>query len=145
MSKSSFIQLDEPSGDQSIARESDDQVAESIGTPPQYRRAGAFVFVSGVTAGPSDGVDIGMQTESCIARISDILEEVGGGLENLVEVTTYLRSMANFVDYNEAYGQYFSLDGPARTTVAVDHLAHPKALIEMRGVAYIAQNTNANS
>lgn len=116
-----------------------------LGKPPRYRRAGAFIFVSGTGADSYKGAGIREQTRACIEDVSDILEEVGGGLENLVEVTTYLAQMTDFADYNEAYSKYFSLDGPARTTVAVDQLSHPKALIEIRGVAYIAQNTNAES
>lgn len=116
-----------------------------ISKPPRYRRAGAFIFVSGTGAKSFKGAGIREQTKACIEDVSEILEEVGGGLENLVEVTTYLAQMTDFVEYNEAYSKYFSLDGPARTTVAVDRLTHPKALIEMRGVAYIAQNTNPES
>jgi 2-aminomuconate deaminase len=67
------------------------------------------------------------------------------GLENLVEVTTYLVRMEDFVEYNETYSNFFSVDGPARTTVAVERLTKPDALIEMRGVAYITENTETKS
>lgn len=107
---------------------------------PRFRRAGAFVFVSGV--GAPESVGIQAQTNACISELSNVLEEAGGGLENLVEVTTYLLRMTDFAGYNEAYGKRFSADGPARTTVAVDQLTYPKTLIEMRGVAYIAENTS---
>lgn len=117
----------------------------TIGKPPRFRRAGSFVFVSGTGAQPRKGAGIKVQTRACIQEISDILEEIGGGLENLVEVTSYLAQMTDFVEYNEAYGKFFSVDGPARTTIAVDQLAHPNALIEMRGVAYIAENTSTES
>ncbi|MEM1285372.1 MAG: RidA family protein [Pseudomonadota bacterium] len=120
-----------------------DAPTSGLGKPPRYRRAGSFVFVSGTAAKASAGADIRAQTKACIEDISAVLEEVGGGLENLVEVTSYLKQMADFVDYNQTYSTYFSVNGPARTTVAVDRLSDPNALIEMRGVAYIAQNTNA--
>lgn len=113
-----------------------------LGKPPRYRRAGSFVFVSGTAVKTGANPDISAQTKACIEDIGAVLEEIGGGLENLVEVTSYLKQMADFVEYNAAYSTYFSVNGPARTTVAVDRLAHPDALIEMRGVAYIAQNTD---
>lgn len=121
------------------------EAPSTIGKPPRFRRAGSFVFVSGTGVQPREGTGIKVQTRACIQEISDILEEIGGGLENLVEVTSYLARMTDFVDYNEAYSKFFSVDGPARTTIAVDQLAHPNALIEMRGVAYIAENTSAES
>lgn len=117
----------------------------SRGGQPNFRRAGSFVFVSGVGVTSDNAADIRVQTKACIEILSGILEDADGGLENLVEVTTYLARMTDFAGYNEAYSKFFSVDGPARTTVAVDRLAHPKALIEMRGVAYIAENTNAKS
>ncbi|MEM6890119.1 MAG: RidA family protein [Pseudomonadota bacterium] len=105
----------------------------------QFRRAGDFVFVSGLYS-PA-GESIQAQTRACIQQLSDVLEDAGGSLENLVEVTTYLARMTDFAGYNEAYGRLFSVNGPARTTVSVEQLGHPDALIEMRGVAYIAANT----
>lgn len=114
--------------------------AKTSEQPARFRRAGAFVFVSGV--GAPEGAGIQAQTDACISQLSNVLEEAGGGLENLVEVTTYLARMTDFAGYNEAYGKRFSVDGPARTTVAVDRLPHPEMLIEIRGVAYIAESTS---
>jgi 2-aminomuconate deaminase len=44
--------------------------------------------------------------------------------------------MNDFAGYNEVYENYFSHDGPARTTVAVHQLPHPHLLIEIRAMAY---------
>lgn len=123
------------------------------GAYPHYRRAGSFVFVSGTSARNPDNsiagvevnsfgaavLDIRAQTKACIENMRDILEAAGGGIDNLIEVTTYLVSMNDFVGYNEVYGEYFSHQGPARTTVAVHQLPHPHLLIEIRGVACIAE------
>ncbi|MFN3643075.1 MAG: RidA family protein [Gemmobacter sp.] len=105
---------------------------------PLYSRAGPFVFVSGVAAG--EGADIRAQTAATIEALRDILRRAGGDLENLVEVTTYLVSMGDFAGYNDVYSRYFSPEGPARTTVAVERLPRPSQLIELRGTAYIATN-----
>jgi 2-aminomuconate deaminase len=116
---------------------------------PSLRRAGPFVFFSGTSpwkpnrrlGRPSAiATDIRKQTKDCVENVRDILCAAGGGLEHLVELTTYLVDMCDFAAYNEVYNQYFSDQGPARTTVAVSQLAHRDALIEMKGVAYIADD-----
>lgn len=109
---------------------------------PCFRRAGPFVFVSatGVAPGAAGPRGIREQTSICIEQIREILADAGGGLENLVDVTTYLVSMNDFGGYNDSYSNHFTPDGPARTTVAVQRLSHPDALIEIRGTAYIVGN-----
>jgi 2-aminomuconate deaminase len=121
---------------------------------PSLRRAGPFVFFSGTSPRKSNrlaagaavaglgatATDIRKQTKDCVENIRSILCAAGGGLEHLVELTTYLVDMRDFAGYNEIYNQYFSHQGPARTTIAVSQLAHPEALIEMKGVAYIAED-----
>jgi len=77
-----------------------------------------------------------VQTKAVIENVREILRSVQSRLEDVVEVTSYLVSMNDFAGYNEVYGQYFSQDGPARTTVAVHQLPHPHLLIEIRAVAY---------
>jgi 2-aminomuconate deaminase len=118
---------------------------------PSLRRAGPFVFFSGTSPRKLNGApagapatDIRKQTKDCVEHVRDILCAAGGGLEHLVELTTYLVDMCDFAGYNEIYNQYFSHQGPARTTVAVNQLAHPDALIEMKGVAYIAEHETAH-
>lgn len=125
------------------------------GRYPHFRTAGPFVFVSGTSSREADNtiagaraddfgtmdLDIEVQTRACIENMRDILEKAGGGLDNLIEVTCFLVNMNDFGGYNEVYGEYFTHDGPARTTVAVHQLPHPHLLIEIRGVAYIAPSS----
>ncbi len=74
-----------------------------------------------------------------LENIRDILEGVGAGLEDVVDVTSFLVTMNDFGGYNEVYGEYFDFDGPTRTTVAVHQLPHPHLLIEIKVVAYKPQ------
>ncbi len=120
------------------------------GTFPHVTRAGDFLFVSGTSARRPDGsivgakvdpdgtmhLDIREQTRAVIENIRDILASVDCDLTNLVEITTYLVNMNDFAGYNEIYSQYFSYEGPARTTVAVHQLPNPYLVIEMRATAY---------
>jgi Endoribonuclease L-PSP len=72
-----------------------------------------------------------------IGGIADILSAVGGTLDDLVSVTTFLVDMDDFAGYNEVYGEFFDESGPARTTVAVRELPHPHLRIEMQGIAVL--------
>jgi 2-aminomuconate deaminase len=124
--------------------------AKPRGKYPHIKRAGDFLIVSGTSARRADNtiagaeidgfgtanLDIRAQTRAVIENVRDILASVGARLEDVVEVTTYLVSMNDFGGYNEVYGQYFTNDGPARTTVAVHQLPHPHLLIEIRAMAY---------
>jgi 2-aminomuconate deaminase len=132
----------------------DSKVVEGKARPrgkyPHVKRAGDFLFVSGTSARRADDtiagadvdalgsmrVDIRLQTRAVIENIRDILHSVGAGLQDVVELSTYLVNMNDFAGYNEVYGEFFGYDGPARTTVAVRELPHPQLLIEIRATAY---------
>ncbi|WP_459655456.1 RidA family protein, partial [Achromobacter xylosoxidans] len=58
------------------------------------------------------------------------------GLADAVEIRTFLVNMNDFGGYNQLYGEFFDVDGPARTTVALHQLPHPQLLIEIKAVAY---------
>ena len=117
---------------------------------PHIKRAGDFLFVSGTSSRRPDNtfegvevdamgttnLDIRAQTRAVIENIRDILASEGAGLEDLVEISTFLVNMNDFGGYNEVYGQYFDQNGPTRTTVAVHQLPHPHLLIEINAVAY---------
>lgn len=118
---------------------------------PHLKVAGDFVYVSGTSSRLPDNtiagasvdefgtttLDIRVQTKAVIDNIADILAEVGLGLGDVVQVTSYLVSMNDFGGYNEVYGEHFDENGPTRTTVAVHQLPHPQLLIEIQAVAYL--------
>jgi 2-aminomuconate deaminase len=116
---------------------------------PHAKRAGDFIYVSGTSSRRPDDtfvgveavdgvkvLDITAQTRAVIENIRDILAAAGAGLEDLVQVTSYLVDMADFAAYNDVYAEYFTESGPTRTTVAVHQLPHPDLLIEIQAVAY---------
>jgi 2-aminomuconate deaminase len=120
------------------------------GNFPHVKRAGDFLYVSGTSSRLPDNrirgaqvdalgstrLDIEEQTRAVIENIRDILGSVGAGLQDLVEVSTYLVNMNDFAGYNKVYGRFFDFDGPARTTIAVHQLPHPHLLIEIKAIAY---------
>jgi 2-aminomuconate deaminase len=127
--------------------------AKPRGSFPHFRRAGDFIFVSGTSARRPDEsiagaqrgangayvLDIRTQTRAVFENVRDILASAGAVLADVVEVSSYLVSMADFAGYNEVYSEFFGYEGPARTTVAVAQLPHPQLLIEIKVVAYRPQ------
>lgn len=125
-------------------------MAKPRGKYPHFKRAGDYIFVSGISSRRPDNsfegasadalgvvtLDIRAQTRAVIENIGRILASAGAGLEDLVQVTCYLVNMNDFKGYNEVYGEFFSHGGPTRTTVAVHQLPHPHILIEINGVAF---------
>ena len=124
--------------------------AKPRGKYPHYRRAGDFIYVSGISSRRADNsiagaeqdamgtmrLDIKVQTRAVIENIRDILQSAGADLSDCVEVCAYLVNMNDFGGYNEVYGEFFGYEGPARTTVAVHQLPNPLLLIEIKAVAY---------
>lgn len=80
--------------------------------------------------------DIVAQTHSVIQNIKAVLEEMGAGLEHVVDVTVFLTHMKqDFQTFNKVYGEYFAKIGPTRTTVEISSLPTPIA-VELKVVAY---------
>jgi 2-aminomuconate deaminase len=128
--------------------------AQPRGRFPHAKRAGDFIYVSGTSARRPDNtldgadedamgtarLDIRRQTRATIENVCDILASFGAGLDDIVDVTSFLTNMNDFGGYNEVYGEFFDYEGPARTTVAVHQLPHPHLLIEIKAVAYKPQD-----
>ena len=125
---------------------------EPVGPYPHARRVGDFIFVSGmgprrpgtkdipgVTLDASGKViarDIAVQTHSVIENIRVVLEEMGSGLKDIVDVQVFLTDMKNdFQTFNKVYGEFFASIGPTRTTVEVLSLPTPIA-VELKVIAY---------
>ena len=120
------------------------------GTYPHIRRAGDYLFVSGISARRADNsiagaevddqgttrLNIQIQTRAVIENIEDVLESMDCTLADIVDVTTFLVNMNDFGGYNEVYAEHFSESRPARTTVAVHQLPHPHLVIEIKATAY---------
>lgn len=101
---------------------------------------GEYVFVSGQigdldeAGGAIEGIE--KQTEACLNRVSSVLLSAGTSLANVVKVTVFLKNGADFAKMNEVYGQFFSTEPPARSTVVVG-LVRESMLIEVECIAAI--------
>jgi len=113
--------------------------AKPLGKYPYAKRAGDYLFLSGMSARLADGSvpgDVRAQTHVVIGKIRDALQSLGADLLDCVAVTSYLVDMRDFDGYNAVYGEYFSEQGPTRTTIAVHQLPHPDMLVELTATAY---------
>ncbi|MFZ0139063.1 MAG: RidA family protein [Candidatus Sulfotelmatobacter sp.] len=112
---------------------------QAIGPYSQAIKANGFVFTSGqIAIDPATqqvvAGDVAAQTDRVLRNLSEILEAAGSGLGKVVRSTVFLKSMDDFAAMNKVYGQYFSSDAPARSTVEVARL--PKdVLVEIDVVA----------
>jgi 2-iminobutanoate/2-iminopropanoate deaminase len=112
---------------------------QAIGPYSQAIKANGFVFTSGqIAIDPSTqqvvAGDVAAQTDRVLRNLSEILEAAGSGLGKVVRSTVFLKSMNDFAAMNQVYGQYFSSDAPARSTVEVVRL--PKdVLVEIDVIA----------
>ena len=86
---------------------------------------GDLIFIS--AQGPIDPQtgeretgDVKAQTRRILTNISAILEDAGTSLDNAVKVTAILKDRSLFADFNEAYGEFFGENRPARTPVFSD-------------------------
>ena len=95
--------------------------------------AGGLLFCSGqVPLDPGTGElvegSIGDKTRRCMDSLAAICTSAGTDLANAVRCTVYLTDMDDFVAVNEAYGEYFQADPPARVAYAVAGLPKGAAI-----------------
>jgi 2-iminobutanoate/2-iminopropanoate deaminase len=112
---------------------------EPIGPYTQAMRAGDFVFISGqIGINPNTGKisakTAADQATQCLRNIRAILTAAGLNAGHVVKTTIFLANMDDFTKVNEAYGEFFHDDPPARSTVQVAKLPMD-ALVEIEAIA----------
>ena len=114
----------------------------AIGPYSQAVEAGGFLFCSGqIPLDPATGQlvegDVAAQTRRVLENLRAVLAAARLGCEHVVRTTIYLVDLADFPRVNEVYGQWFSLNPPARATVQVAALPRG-ARVEIDAVAHRA-------
>lgn len=104
-------------------------------------KAGRLVSTSGLTARNPQGEiiakgDIRGQTRQVLENLRAVIEEAGGGLHNIYEMTVYLRRNEDYDGMNEVRREFFGEETFVSATVIVD-LHAPDALVEIRVAAAI--------
>ena len=115
----------------------------AIGPYSQGLACGDLLFISGqLPIDPASGELIEGTIEEKTRRVLDnlraVAEAAGGGLEDVVKTTVFLKDMNDFGAMNSVYAEYFTDTPPARAAVQVAAL--PKgADIEIEAVAVLSE------
>jgi 2-iminobutanoate/2-iminopropanoate deaminase len=104
--------------------------------------AGRTIYVSGQVPLDAEGNvvgdgDIGLQTETVLEHVKTVVEEAGGGMEDIVKVTVFITDMGLYDEIHEVRRRYFEEPFPASSMVEVSALVDPRLLIEIEAVAVI--------
>ena len=105
-------------------------------------KAGDTVYIAGQIALGADGNLVGKddaeaQTHQVYANLQAILEELGGSLEDIVKMTTYLTDRSHLQAFRHVRNRFFSDPFPPNTLLFINGLAHPDYLVEIEAVAFL--------
>lgn len=98
-----------------------------IGPYSQAVKAGNTLYVSGQIAidaesGEMVNENITEETHQVMKNMEAILRAGGYSFQDVVKCSIFVQNMGDFATVNEAYGQYFKSNPPARETVEVARL-----------------------
>jgi 2-aminomuconate deaminase len=129
-----------------------DGAPEPVGAYPHARRAGDFLFLSGIgprkrgsteipgvtldAAGNVVAHDIEVQTLAVFENVRQVLVAAGAGWDDIIDVQVFLTDMKrDFQAFNRIYADHFREIRPTRTTVEVGSLPTPIA-VELKVIAF---------
>nr|WKN39314.1 Rid family detoxifying hydrolase [Tunicatimonas sp. TK19036] len=98
-----------------------------IGPYNQAILTNGTLYVSGqiaieVESGELLNDNITQETHQVMKNLEAILRAADMQFSDVIKCSIFIRDMGQFATINEAYGQYFSVDPPARETVEVSRL-----------------------
>ncbi|MBX5470173.1 MAG: RidA family protein [Thermoleophilaceae bacterium] len=97
----------------------------AVGPYSHAVRAGSLLFCSGqIPLDPATGELVeggaGDQARRCLENLRAVCEAAGARLEDAVRIGVFLTDLAgDWAEVNEAYGEFFGEDAPARAAVGV--------------------------
>lgn len=105
-------------------------------------KVGDTVYIAGQAAFNLDFKLIGLgdvvaQSHQVFQNLKAILESVGGRLDDIVALTTFLRNMDDLAKYREVREKYLGIGTVPATTIEVTKLALPEMLVECEAIAVI--------
>jgi len=118
------------------------KVAFCNGLALDLSQAKRMIWVSGQIAFDEKEQFIGkgnirLQTEQCLKNIQKILKNLGGSLDDVVQVIVFVKDMSGLKDIHDVRLKYFKEPYPTSTLVEVKGFVHPDALIEINAVAVL--------
>lgn len=120
---------------------STDKAPAAIGTYSQAMQVGGLVFLSGQiplspTTGELTSDDFVDQIEQVLDNLTAVCEAAGGGLNDCVKLSVFLKDLSNFGHVNAAMEKRFNPPFPARAAFGVADLPRG-AQVEIEGVMQV--------
>jgi 2-iminobutanoate/2-iminopropanoate deaminase len=118
-----------------------EKAPKAIGPYSQAIRTDTMIFSAGqLGLDPATGEfvpgGVEEQTRQSLTNLKNVLEAAGSSLGQVVKTTIFLKDMADFPKVNPVYGEFFAVNPPARSTVAVAGL--PKGgLVEIEVITLV--------
>ena len=81
--------------------------------------------------------DFQKQARQVHENLKSILNEAGGGLQDIVKMTVFLTHYSYIDTYRTIRDEYLSQPGPPNTLLVVDSLALPDYMIEIEAIAFL--------
>jgi 2-iminobutanoate/2-iminopropanoate deaminase len=116
------------------------KVAFCNGVALDLSAARRMIWISGQISFDAENRFIGrgnirLQTEQVLKNIRKVLQELGGTLDDVVQVTGFVKDMTGLRDIHGVRLKYFNAPYPTSTLVEVKGFVHPDALIEINAMA----------
>ncbi len=105
-------------------------------------KAGNTLYIAGQVAQNVEGQLVGRgdfetQIRQAYTNLKSILEEVGGGLQNIVKMTTYLTHYNYIETYRAVRNEFFPEPCPPNTLLIIESLALPDYMVEVEAIAVL--------
>ena len=99
----------------------------AVGPYSHAIRAGGLLFCSGqIPLDPESGKLAGStpaeQATRCLENLQAVCAAAGAALADAVRCTVYMTDLGAFGEVNDAYGEFFASDPPARVAIGVASL-----------------------
>jgi 2-iminobutanoate/2-iminopropanoate deaminase len=120
-----------------------EKAPKAIGPYSPAVKANGFVFISGqLGLDPATGnlVEGGVEAETrqALTNLKNLVEAAGSELSEVTKATVFLRDIADFARMNAIYGEFFTVNPPARSAFQVAAL--PKgAAVEIEAIAAVCE------
>ncbi|ETW92111.1 MAG: hypothetical protein ETSY1_45105 [Candidatus Entotheonella factor] len=106
------------------------------------QEGGRLVYISGQVAWDAAGNivgkgDIEAQARQVFGNLRQVLADAGGGLDNLLKITTYVTDINHYPAVIEVRNAFFPDELPASTLIVVESLFDRDWLLEVEGIAAI--------
>ncbi len=118
-------------------------IAPSGPTYSRGLRCGNMLFVSGCTARgtPAQGGPFVDQLRVTLGRITDIVKAEGGTPGDIVKITTFVTSIADYRTYSKEWtsilSEQFKGENPTNTLIEITALAEDGLDIEIEAIAML--------